>query len=536
MLFAPILFIIGILFWYRYESRQQIVNNLSELEQLLESYDFKMYRPAIERSWGVGTVFRIVEGKPFWDKKGEEVLGNLATESDRTVIPDLIINGTFAAEGTAVVKSLATTDLSLDKNIKVKIKFHNPVVFSIGGSKLKERLEKTSLLRKSSQRSGFFVITEALRVDQIEFILESGDKTAVGIEIPKNDAKKLADAKFDIQASNRFSTKFPLYVGYKAHKLETIAGSLGEVGTIQLHPLSPKEFRQIQEQSLSLPLETDFQIYGLLIGLGNYYSSKYVGGSLPGAKNSVETVARHIRRLPGSEVEELVHVYSSLTNPEVSKEMIMDKIDEFIKKYSHKMNDKSLLIFYYFGHGLSEPKSRMALLIPEVGYSIFVSELVDKLKELPGDLLILIDACRERQRSEELPVEKIIFKELSPLLPPGIGKALTMWADTMWASGTDLISFPNFFTGPDPIIFSSPDRGEAKTVPYVLPDGYISNIGPLARRFDEIWHSALGHEEPLKFEGLVQGLLEPGQDGVPSGYAAWKGELELPKKVFVQVK
>jgi hypothetical protein len=106
----------------------------------------------------------------------------------------------------------------------------------------------------------------------------------------------------------------------------------------------------------------------------------------------------------------------------------------------------------------------------------------------------------------------------------------------MWASGTDLISFPNFFAGPDPIIFSSPDRGEAKTVPHVLPDGYISNIGPLARRFDEIWHSALGHEEPLTFEGFVQGLLEPGQDSVPSGYAAWKGELELPKKVFVQVK
>ncbi|MDA2920219.1 hypothetical protein MYX76_12135 [Desulfobacterota bacterium AH_259_B03_O07] len=542
-IFTVAIVIIGILFWYKYSTRQAIINGVSALETHLKSNDYFMYKPPVERHWGVGTIFRMVEGKPFWVMESAEVLGDVIPVQDRAAISDLVVNGNFAADGVAVIESLLNTELSLNQDLKIQIKFHNPVVIRVSGSKLKKRLEKIEALQKHLRRqSGLHVITEALRVEKIAYILETGERSNVDVSIPKNDAIKLINANFDVEAKNRFSTNYPLYVGYKASKLETIATALGGEGEISLYPLEKDDIDKIYENSFNFSLGSDFDVYGLLIGLGNYYSSKRIGGSLPGAKDSVEIVSRHIKQLPDSVVDELVHDYSPLEGPKITKEDIMGKINEFINKYSQEMNENSLLIFYYFGHGLSEPLSRMALLVPERfrdqpdeeirhqwGELILVHEIVNKLKVLPGHFLVLIDACRERQRSEELQP----MMGLNTLLPPGVGDAVTQLSKT---SEVELIPFPNIFPGSNPIIFSSPDRREAYTVAYVLPSGYISRIGPLSKRFDEIWRASLGKGESLTFRKLVQGMIEKRQGDRPVGYPAWVGPMDLPQRDLVKVE
>ncbi|OEU64963.1 MAG: hypothetical protein BA863_12800 [Desulfovibrio sp. S3730MH75] len=526
---------------YRHCFRQKVVGGLSQLEEVFNAYGFTMYKPPREGKWGVGTIFRLVEGEPLFVMEPKQVLSsNLAVNLDRAGIPNLSLTGSFAGEGTAIVKSLADMTLSYDQNIRVHINFHNPKIESVPVSKLKESLEKTQSLRRYLQHpSELFVITEALRIDGIKYVITSRDHAGGGIELSKHDLPINIKGKFRIDAGNHLSANFPLYVGYKAHKLTTISTALGGSSIIQLHPFSPMEIESERKRSSDVSLTTDFQVFGLLIGLGNYQGySERIGGLLTGANDSVDIMANDISRIPGAIVERLVRDYSPNTRPEegyISRDTIMDKVHDFVGKYGNQMNDNSLLIFYYFGHGLSEPLSRKALLIPEDfndrpekeirelwGELVFVHDVVNQLKKLPGSLLILIDSCRMRKRSDEIQPQIA----LEPVLPPGVGSLIRR---------IDVVPFPNLFASPVPVIFSSPDREQAKVVPHVMPNGYVKRVGPLAEGFDKIWRTTLGKQGFLTLRGLIQEITKPRQDHVPIGYMATAGDLRAPERILVKI-
>ncbi|MGH9426559.1 MAG: caspase family protein, partial [Terriglobia bacterium] len=499
--------------WYRQSSDTVIVQGMGPLESALKQQGFRMYKPPREGSWGVGTIVRFVEDRPSVIMSAEQVLaGHVNANKNRVGFPNYAFRGTFANEGVALVPKLAEANIEHGDKLKTTIMFGDPVLQTVPLINLQRRLNEIPDLRRHFKGgSNLFVVTEVLQVSTLEYKFGIDQEGSIGSGFSAKDVQAKMQDKFRVTANGNLTTTFPLLLGYKVQPLEVVAVSLGGGGQIRITEL-PQE--QLERVIRSRPqLHSDFQLFGLAIGLGNYTS--YSGGKLPGYEESVGVVANRLKQLRGPKGSAYVEVVHSPPKGQaegshgaISRQQIIDTVDRFARAAKGRMTQDSnnLVVFYYFGHGLSEPLSRTALLAPEDFADlpdkevrqvwqdlILVREIVRKLEQLPGRVLVLIDACRSRDRENEIQPETF----LNPVLPPGIGQLL---------AGQDLQPWPNYFDGPGLVIFSSKDRQEAFVVPHVMSNGHVAMIGPLAERFDQLWLEAVAREQVLSFKQLASGL------------------------------
>lgn len=542
--FVGVLAALAVSYWlYQRSTEHMILQGLEPLENALKQHGFRLYKPPREGSWGVATVVRFVDGEPSKVMCAEDVLGKyVVPDTNRVGFANYTLRGKFASQGLAFVPKLAKANIAYGNKLTTTIEFRGVALHTVPLIELQRRLNEIEELRRHLKgRSNLFVVTEALRVEGLEynFGVDQEGSGGLGTSAAK-DLQAAMQGDFKVTASGNLATTFPLFLGYKVQRLETVASALGGASRIQITELTSDQFERVIGLQ---PFHSDFQVFALGIGLGNYsrYSPR-VGGKLIGYKASVEVVANRLKQLHGSKGPAYVEVHTSSleelaegTGKLISRQRFMDTIDRFTEVVKRQMvpDSNNLVVFYYFGHGISEPLSRMALLVPEdfadlpekqiheVWHNlILLHEVVGKLEQLPGRVLILIDACRTREHEREIHPEM----SLGPVLPPGVGPLLV---------GLDLLPMFNYFYGPNPVIFCSKDRQQALVVPYVMSDGYIATIGPLAKRFDQLWRKTIAHEEVLTLKQLVNGLITSDENGGPVGYGAWRGKVNLTEDAFV---
>jgi hypothetical protein len=461
-------------------------------------------------------------------------------DTNRVGITNLSLRGKFESEGHFLVKKLAEAKSEYGDNLKATIEFRGPVLQSVPLGELQRRLNQIKELRRHLEgRSNLFVVTEALRVDSFEYKFDVDQTGGAGLGLPATkDLQAAVKGDFDVTASGSLVTKFPVFLGYKAQALETVANSLGGDSRVRIADLMTPE--QVERAISPSQLHSDVQVFVLAIGLGNYtrYSQR-VGGKLLNAKDSVGLVANRLKQLHGPKGPAYVEIHMSAGDESaqraITRQEFIDAVDRFVAIVKDRVvpGSTNLVVFYYFGHGISEPVSRMALLVPEDfadvpdkkingvwGNLIKMEEIVGKLERLPCPVLFLVDSCRTREQKGE--IQPTIA--LGPALPPGFGQLL---------GKLDLVPWPNYFDGPNPVIFSSKDREQALLVPHVMSDGRVTMIGPLAERFDRLWRRTISQEEVLSLKKMVEKMTTGDEEGGPVGYRAWRGDLRLPEDALV---
>lgn len=529
-------------YWlYRRSSATIVVQGMGQLESFVKQQGFRMYTPPREGSWGVGTIVRFVDGRPeLIMDSGQVLAGQVTPKKDRVAVADYSYRGTFASDGVALVPKLAEANVTYGDRLTTTVKFGEPSTQYLSLFDLQRRLNEIPELQKHFKGgSDLLVVTEVFGVSTLEYTfgIEQGGSFDSKVLVKELQAKM--DDKAQITAVGSLIITFPMLLGYNVQRLEAVANSLGGGAQIRINELPAEQLEPIIRSRQ--PLNSDFQVSGLIIGLGNYPSySERVGGKLTGYQQSVELVADRLKQLAGpkgpADVEVLQSRQAEGTDGVISRRQILDTVERFatsVKGQTSK-DSNNLIVLYYFGHGLSEPLSRMSLIAPEDFVDqpdkevrqvwqelILVHEIVRKLEQLPGQVLVLIDSCRSREGEKEIRPEVV----LGPTLPPGVGQLL---------AGQDLLPWPNSFDGPGLVMFSSKDRKQALTVPHVMPNGYVSMVGPLAERFDQLWREAVAREEALSFADLVNGLTTSLGSAEPAGYASWRVKVDLSEAAFVK--
>jgi hypothetical protein len=137
---------------------------------------------------------------------------------------------------------------------------------------------------------------------------------------------------------------------------------------------------------------------------------------------------------------------------------------------------RSLILFYYFGHGLADGMSKSVFLVPE-GFIddphrrvtqlqdrlLSVEWLISTLNQASDRLLLMIDACRQHGNEDQQLVNQF----------PGTPAQKGNLADILSA-----VQFSNELMGPQPVLFASADSTNAHVVDYERR--HLTDIGPLA--------------------------------------------------------
>lgn len=145
---------------------------------------------------------------------------------------------------------------------------------------------------------------------------------------------------------------------------------------------------------------------------------------------------------------------------------------EYVKKNSDP-NKQTLVIFYYFGHGLGDGMSKSVFLVPEQfvdDENKHIPDINRQISEVTDHSIFLIDACRA-------------YKDQAKELIEAWKKTVQQHSDVEGI--LNAIQFTSGIYGPTPIIFASDDGLAADTVKY--PSASLSSgTGPLALKLRSV--------------------------------------------------
>lgn len=298
-------------------------------------------------------------------------------------------------------------------------------------------------------------------------------------------------------------------------------------------------FRAGQAASTSR-LYSGFDLYGLVMGLGDYASaSPRVGGQLPEAVRTAELAARSLRRLlpPGLQrnIRTLTSVESSPgafdATQRITRSQILEQIEGFVAEVRKRSRPErpTMVVFYYFGHGLADGITKNGFLVPEAFVDdpsrkvtdvapglVRVKEVVDRLSAASDRILVLADACRSHQFED---------RQLQRAWREG----LDQHADI--AGILAAIQDESGIFGPAAVVFGGPDGVAAPTVEDKKAG--LSATGPLAARLDALLDGTVAKDAAYDLAQLLGELEAPaGPDAAAvRGYtfmradrrAAWGG-------------
>lgn len=267
-----------------------------------------------------------------------------------------------------------------------------------------------------------------------------------------------------------------------------------------------------QEVTTSLPLYSNFQVFGLIIGQGNYADPAGGGaGRLAGAEASARLVAENLGRVNKAGRDRNIVVVAGGDEGQMTKAEITARIDKFVEMAKKKADPgkQSVIFFYFFGHGLSDGFARFAFLVPEASEGdaspprnatemadrlIEVGWVRERLAEVSDNVIIMIDSCRTNERDSE--------------------KFLTYWEkifkqDTQWASGIfQVLRKINGSTEKSPLLFSSEDGTPTRPVSYKVAET-LEDIGPISVRLDFLFRQVTEQREALTVADFVGRMQTP---------------------------
>ncbi|HEY2324479.1 MAG TPA: caspase family protein [Thermoanaerobaculia bacterium] len=447
---------------------------------------------------------------------------------DTTLAVDYALNATGSVNA-ATPKASGRGEGTGGATLHANLKLHNIETLTLPLDKVRDLVEHNERVRDAIRRSpdNIFIVLDALRVNRLEFSF--GDRIAGSGKgnLPQKVLSPLFAGELRFGADGVLSSDTPVVVGASLAKLSLASTVLGGGPShVTVAPVTPAEIHAFRARigTQATRLYSGFDVYGMVIGLGNYPAmSTRIGGSLPDAVDTAQFVTSTFRRLlPPSDA---AHI-RTLTSEELSRHQfdatqrlgrreILDAIDDFVRtvKRSSDPTRETLIVFYFFGHGLADGISKSVFLVPETfvddeqksvadlaGQLVSVEEVTHKLGEVSDHTVLFIDACRAHQ-------------DEAAQLTNAWQLGLQQGSDVKGILGA--LQFASGIYGPTPMLFASADGVAARTV--ALPThGIAVGTGPLAAGLAGLFDDVATNGGTLDLEHFLLRMQQPRRLGVPA--------------------
>lgn len=507
----------GAVIWLgvRYHQRP---SSSSSIEDWVRQQDFDPVRP-FRSDFLPGTLLAVGKTRDRVAMESTAFLEGQQGSLARASLPNVTLKLKLRASANAGGN---TAQLGGNEDLNASLELSSVELLTLPLAKVKDLVRANSRLSESlaSHPDDLFVILEALKVGKMRLVFHDASEVSAKAKSLSDWVRATFGSSANLDQSGTIQSEAPLVLGTRLARLSEASTALGGsaretiVGRISTADL--EKFRNEVAPKVSR-LYSNFDIFGLVISLGNYPSqSKRAGGELPDAVRTGEEVAADIRRLvPPSEANHIQVISSNEVSPKtfdptrrLSRSDIMQGIADFrdyVKKNSDS-NKQSLVILYYFGHGLADGMSKSVFFVPEQFVDdeakhisdvsdrlIDVAEINRQFSDVTDHSLFLIDACRAyKDQAKEL---------------------IEQWKKTV-KQGSDVsgilnaIQFASGIYGPIPMVFASDDGMAADTVKYPAV-GLSSGTGPLALKFKSILEDLDSRGGALPLDGLIRTFESP---------------------------
>jgi hypothetical protein len=458
-----------------------------------------------------------------------------------------MVSAAFLAGQSAAVSHAKLPDITLRLKLKANANAGASAAEIKGGEDLNASIELSDLdlltlpldkvkdsVRTNSRVSDalanhpddLFVILEALKVGKMHLAFRDASDVSARAKSVTDWVRVTFGTAANLDQSGTIQSDAPLILGTRLARLSeastALGGSAREPIVEKVSTTDLTKFRNDVASKVSR-LYSNFDIFGLVISMGNYSSlSKRAGGELPDAVRTGEGVAADLRRvIPPSEANHIQLISSNEVSPKLfdpsrrlSKSDVLQGIHDFLDyvKRNSNPNKQTLVVFYYFGHGLADGMSKSVFLVPEQFVDdeskkisnisdrlIDTAEITRQFSEVTDHSVLLIDACRAyKDQAKEL---------------------IDAWKKTV-KQGSDIggilnaIQFASGIYGPTPIIFASDDGMAADTVKYPA-GGLSSGTGPLALKLRNILDDVNANGGALPLQGFLH-AFESGGVSLPN--------------------
>ncbi len=507
----------GAVIWLGFRYHQRPTSS-SSIEDWVRQQDFDPVRP-FRSDFLPGTLLAVGKTRDRVAMESRAFLEGQPDAVTRASLPNVRLKLKLKANAKAGGNA---AEIGGNEDLNASVELSSVELLTLPLAKVKDLVRANSRVSEAlgSHPDDLFVILEALKVGKMRLVFNDASEVSAKAKSLTDWVKATFGTAANLDQSGTVQSEAPLVLGTRLARLSeastALGGSAREKIVDRISTADLEKFRNDVAPKVSR-LYSNFDIFGLVISLGNYPSqSKRAGGELLDAVRTGEEVAADLRRLvPPSEANRIQVISSNEVSPKSfdptrrqSRSDIMQGIADFrnyVKKNSDP-NKQTLVVFYYFGHGLADGMSKSVFLVPEQfvdDESKHISEVSDRLvdvgeinrqfSDITDHSLFLIDACRAyKDQAKELIEEwKKTVKQGSDV--SGILNAI------QHASG---------IYGPTPMIFASDDGMAADTVKYPAA-GLSSGTGPLALKFKSILEDLDSHGGALPLDGLIRTFESP---------------------------
>ncbi|MGB7284753.1 MAG: hypothetical protein WBE13_20975, partial [Candidatus Acidiferrum sp.] len=274
-----------------------------------------------------------------------------------------------------------TAAIGGNEDLNASIELSSLELLTLPLNKVKDSVQTNSRVGDAlaSHPDDLFVILEALKVGKMRLVFRDASEVSAKAKSFTDWVKATFGTSANLDQSGTIESDAPLVLGTRMARLSEASTALGgsgrETTVSKISTTDLEKFRNNVASKVSR-LYSNFDIFGLVISTGNYPSlSKRAGGELPDAVRTGEGVATDLRRLVSpSQANHIQVISSNEVSPasfdptrRLSKSDILQGIHNF-REYVRKNSDpnkQTLIVFYYFGHGLADGMSKSVFLVPE---------------------------------------------------------------------------------------------------------------------------------------------------------------------------
>jgi hypothetical protein len=301
------IFVVGTVAGY-FAYTHQTAPSATSLDIWVKAQDFAPIHPA-RSDYIPGTLLNLGHSRQITAMDAEDLLGDGKSEVTTAAVPDSTLDITLTSSagfsaGVSERSSAPSNGASSSAGISLhaKLTLKHVSILGLSDSRAKDLVlanTRVSVALKTNP-DNLWLIQEALQVG--EMTVEFTDKASAqaNASMANGWVHALLGPNLNLSADGVATSTDPIIIGTRLTKLTEIQTSLGGGnGTMQLQKYSPDEVEKYRESlPASATLASDFDIFGLVIGLGNYSTGSIrAGGQLPDAVKDVNLITDDIRKL-----------------------------------------------------------------------------------------------------------------------------------------------------------------------------------------------------------------------------------------------
>jgi hypothetical protein len=536
-------------------SRALGVSVESEIDRWLKERGYVLYEP-LGSNLPPASVFTVKGAGTALVMTPVEVSPDIATFIQSSRIPQSINLQKIDLTSTAQLPFLPEVDVAALTAQGVKwatVQLSDLRVDVISLSRLQDIVKQHPKLKEKvkSESQDLLIVFEAIKAMQIKLTLFNSS----GSVLDMNNAQSLRGllgAGFEIVANGTEVLREQVNLGIKSAGISSVSTILGGGDQeLRLKEIPADALRPLFDNPEDLTrLHSGYQVFGLIVGQGNYAgTSERVGSTLPGAAASAEIVGRRLKDLQPVGHENNVQLLTSrkgLVDFDKSKPLTKVELTQAVARFVQYVQERadptkqSLIVFYYFGHGLADEKLHTIYLVPEDFKDepkappieledglISVDWMRDELLKASDTVLLLIDACRKLNGPDEL--DRLRANWGAVTIKPAVPVNETL----------DVIKFMSGLYGPSPMVFGSEDGTNAPVVSTNF-NNQEEEVGPVSLRLHLLFESLINRKGTLGLGEFIKSLTEPVDISLATGnklkaYTALRKDFldELPPTPFI---